>query len=576
MRDPDPKRRRVALDAITNMDGWIYLVAAGKAETGVISDLNEIRDEGHNLHGVVCISKVNLLNDPTASKTLEELAAQQRGEFQRFSAMPITYDSAMARAQFALIRETAEGSDDRFVLLRDILDQSYGFGFIRRLVPALRDRSFSDPLKLAFQHLVEQTTGHGAASNTQEFQKLEDVLTETSLLITTMRNIAELLQEKIVRRVASNKRLELIGAVNESNTKLLQREAFLVELIGWMDAYDATLASISTQQGEFLAAKKIEQMVMDAAACLSEQFALKVGEQMAAARSAATHRVETVDNQVESWFRQAYSVASTTRQTMVDGEEFTIRSMVLPLHDLFDLPVSESFAKVLGDVITVRSNVVATCSGMQSADNYTGIVEETADIMGKSMVAAVETLGNVGFAILGFVSKSNGRWNSHACWCTTNVVSRDRSHCKNTICITVARNSTEIIASSSEAPPTMDLDIAEVSEGLRATKALALEQSTAHSDAMNRYAELQLENILGAGVRAQVEYTKSYRSRSSDLARAILDLEVEAEKLAAKIGGDERADVEAQVEQRRADMSTLGKFHGELSRVAGFDVHLSS
>jgi hypothetical protein len=73
-----------------------------------------------------------------------------------------------------------------------------------------------------------------------------------------------------------------------------------------------------------------------------------------------------------------------------------------------------------------------------------------------------------------------------------------------------------------------------------------------------------------------VEYTKSYRSRSSDLARAILDLEVEAEKLAAKIGGDERADVEAQVEQRRADMSTLGKFHGELSRVAGFDVHLSS
>lgn len=147
LRDPDPKRRRVALDAITAMDGWIYLVAAGKAETGVTSDLAEIREEGHNLHGVICISKVNLLMDPTASKTLDELASQQRAEFQRYSAMPITYDSAMARAQFALIRETQEGSEERFVLLRDILDQSYGFGFIRRLVPALRDRSFSDPLK---------------------------------------------------------------------------------------------------------------------------------------------------------------------------------------------------------------------------------------------------------------------------------------------------------------------------------------------------------------------------------------------------------------------------------------------
>ena len=107
-----PKRRRVALDAITAMDGWIYLMAAGKAETGVIADLREIREEGHNLHGVVCISKVNLLNDPTASKSLDELAHAQKDMFQQYSAMPITYDSAMARAQFGLIRETAVGSDE--------------------------------------------------------------------------------------------------------------------------------------------------------------------------------------------------------------------------------------------------------------------------------------------------------------------------------------------------------------------------------------------------------------------------------------------------------------------------------
>ena len=42
-------------------------------------------------------------------------------------------------------------TDQRFELLKDILDQSYGFGFIRRLVPPLGDKSFSDPLKAAFQ-----------------------------------------------------------------------------------------------------------------------------------------------------------------------------------------------------------------------------------------------------------------------------------------------------------------------------------------------------------------------------------------------------------------------------------------
>jgi hypothetical protein len=41
---------------------------------------------------------------------------------------------------------------------------------------------------------VESASGHGAATDTQEFHRLEDVLTETSLLITTLRNIAELLQ----------------------------------------------------------------------------------------------------------------------------------------------------------------------------------------------------------------------------------------------------------------------------------------------------------------------------------------------------------------------------------------------
>jgi hypothetical protein len=82
LRDPDPKRRRIAIDNIAKMDGWIYLMQAGKAETGVLDDLAEIRDEAGNMHGVICISKVNLLNDPSAQKTLEQLVKPQRDLFQ--------------------------------------------------------------------------------------------------------------------------------------------------------------------------------------------------------------------------------------------------------------------------------------------------------------------------------------------------------------------------------------------------------------------------------------------------------------------------------------------------------------
>ena len=71
-------------------------------------------------------------------------------------------------------------------------------------MPSLRDQTFSDPLKDAFQGLVEHASQHNGVhdsdTHSKDFMLLEDVLTETSLLVTTMRNIAELLQDKIVRR----------------------------------------------------------------------------------------------------------------------------------------------------------------------------------------------------------------------------------------------------------------------------------------------------------------------------------------------------------------------------------------
>ena len=77
---------------------------------------------------------------------------------------------------------------------------------------------------------MEHASAHAENAQSAEFRLLEDVLTETSLLITTMRNIAELLQEKIVRRVAENRREALVVALAANTHALLDRETAMLEV----------------------------------------------------------------------------------------------------------------------------------------------------------------------------------------------------------------------------------------------------------------------------------------------------------------------------------------------------------
>ena len=576
LRDPDPKRRRVALDAITAMDGWIYLMAAGKAETGVIADLREIREEGHNLHGVVCISKVNLLNDPTASKSLDELAHAQKDMFQQYSAMPITYDSAMARAQFGLIRETAVGSEERFLLLRDILDQSYGFGFIRRLVPALRDQSFSDPLKQAFQTLVEKASGHGGSESTSEFHMLEDVLTETSLLITTMRNIAELLQDKIVRRVAADRRTELLASVHDSMDKLRAREATLVQLVAWMDEHEETQRQITARQQDFMAAKEEEELVVQVSGCVSEQLALTSTTQLDSARGSAAQVQQQIEAQVERWFHTSYGESSSTQQATVDGEKFNIRSLAMPFHDFFDGPASTAFGAAFDDLAAQRPKIVAACEAKAAAGkggSAKTMVKDASDQMQNALVSAI------GSEAPAAAADSSGTAGSNACWCTTNTVSRDRSHCKDSICVTMrpgVSGGTKAASSSAPPPPEPAAETPETKEALRAIQRLGAEQATKRMELFGRAAELRLEKAMRSATDAQAKFTEAYRAKTVDAAGVLHELETEEARLAALTAGHERADVEKQLAARRADLKTVTTFDQELGALAGFDVALET
>ena len=579
LRDPDPKRRRVALDAITAMDGWIYLMAAGKAETGVISDLHEIREEGHNLHGVVCISKVNTINDPTASKSLDELARAQKEMFAQYSAMPITYDSAMARAQFALIRESEVGSDTRFLLLRDILDQSYGYGFIRRLVPPLRDQSFSDPLKQSFQALVEKASKHGASEDTTEFHMLEDVLTETSLLITTLRNIAELLNDKIVKRVAADRRTELLSAAHESKAQLTAREKELVQLIAWMDEAEKTRLEIEAQQQLFIGSKVKEDLIVGISSCVGDQLALGSTSQLSAAHSAAQRVQVEVETQLESWFRASYGQSSTTQQATIDGESFNIRSMAMPFSEFFDAPASTAFFSAFDDMAGLHPKVLSACQSQfaSKGEDATSMIKHAAEQMHSAIQATLSGDADGTAPLPASVTAGVG---SNACWCTTNAVSRERSHCKDSICVTLSGSASGAKVSAPAPPPEplsekiVAEDTAEVTEALRAIKRLGTEQATKRLEVLGRQAELRLEKAMRAATDVQGTFTETYREQTAQIAAVLHELESRAGELEELTKGHTRAEVERQLAERRTDLRAVEEFDQNLLGLAGFDLAL--
>jgi hypothetical protein len=78
-----------------------------------------------------------------------------------------------------------------------------------------------------------------------------------------------------VRRVAANRRRELVGAVHDSRDKLLTREAVLQQLIDWMDQHTKLLRQIEERQQEFLAATKSEETVTAVWSCIHEQLVQK-------------------------------------------------------------------------------------------------------------------------------------------------------------------------------------------------------------------------------------------------------------------------------------------------------------
>ena len=181
------------------------------------------------------------------------------------------------------------------------------------------------------------------------------------------RNIAELLQDKIVRRVAADRRTELLASVHDSMDKLRAREATLVQLVAWMDEHEETQRQITARQQDFMAAKEEEELVVQVSGCVSEQLALTSTTQLDSARGSAAQVQQQIEAQVERWFHTSYGESSATQQATVDGEKFNIRSLAMPFHDFFDGPASTAFGAAFDDLAAQRPKIVAACEAKAAA-----------------------------------------------------------------------------------------------------------------------------------------------------------------------------------------------------------------
>merc|ERR1712178_593705 len=132
-----------------------------------------------------------------------------------------------------------------------------------------------------------------------------------------------------------------------------------------------------------------------------------------------------------------YGESSTTQQATIDGESFNIRSMAMPFSEFFDAPASTAFFSAFDDMAELHPKAVSACQSQFSSKgaDATSLVTDAA----KKMHSAIQTtISEDADGTAPLPASVTGGVGSNACWCTTNAVSRDRSHCKDSICVTLS------------------------------------------------------------------------------------------------------------------------------------------
>ena len=194
LRDPDVDRRRRSLDTVAELDGWIYLVEAErKRNQTVVEDLREIRNQANNEHGIIVLSKSDAATSSSeTSGLLDNQVEAKRKFYGQHTEHRISHCSARGPEQVALAESCDEPSVKQKRLVR-LMNEPYGFPFIRRRVPMITDDIFADDaLKTGFKDELRRAATKGNS------RLLADIMVESSGLIAVVRQIARLLNETIL------------------------------------------------------------------------------------------------------------------------------------------------------------------------------------------------------------------------------------------------------------------------------------------------------------------------------------------------------------------------------------------
>ena len=143
---------------------------------------------------------------------------------------------------------------------------------------------------------------------------------------------------------------------------------------------------------------------------------------------------------VSGWFWEQYAEVHSeedggTLAVVEDGDKFRIRAMRLPWHDLFGLPIKDEFEGALQRLKAAAKESATECAKKHADGQAAAVVEKAHKLMEEMLSGSVAQFDLEALRAADTAVNTQG---TNACWCTTNVVSRERSQCSDSVCVTLS------------------------------------------------------------------------------------------------------------------------------------------
>lgn len=243
LRDPDDRRRRLALAELATLDGWLYLSEGNtKFNISVAKDLREIQEQANNRTGAIVLTKVDHIG---ASGTLEEAAVTALG---KFNVAPVSWQDrsfwCAARApSLAAERLLEHDSEEPWTHLYAEFDDHGVLAHLNRLGdPCTKKPTHRFRPQRAVMDLID-----GADSDPVLQRGLLDYILDASHVPATARGLADVVNEQaIIGRVLRGRKMlleDVRSRIDGANQSLNENRRHL-DNIGSVDRMQSQLVAI--------------------------------------------------------------------------------------------------------------------------------------------------------------------------------------------------------------------------------------------------------------------------------------------------------------------------------------------